>query len=301
MLGKRAPRRMFNLQNIKEFISKPLFDERVILKKDQSYPRISIVTPSFNQGQFLERTILSVLNQNYPNLEYIIIDGGSNDGSIEIIKKYSKYLSYWTSEKDKGQSNAINKGFEKSTGDILAWLNSDDIYLPGALVFISKYMEQNKNVEMVYGRCYIIDKDDKILKESYTVPFDPIFYLHKLISIAQPASFWRRSLYLIAGPLNEQNYTCMDHELFVRFIKIGATIVYIDRLFAGFRIHPASISGSGRLVSQYKKDISEIQKGILGYNPQRMDLLLKKLYLIIRHPYYNFRYIFSNIYKYIYR
>jgi glycosyltransferase involved in cell wall biosynthesis len=278
-----------------------LFDERVILKKDQSYPRISIVTPSFNQGQFLERTILSVLNQNYPNLEYIIIDGGSSDGSIEIIKKYSKYLSYWTSEKDKGQSNAINKGFEKSTGDILAWLNSDDIYLPGALVFISKYMEKNKNVEMVYGRCYIIDKDDKILKESYTVPFDPIFYLHKLISIAQPASFWRRSLYLIAGPLNEQNYTCMDHELFVRFIKIGATIVYIDRLFAGFRIHPASISGSGRLERQYREDILKIQKEIICYNPNKIGHLLKKFYLIIKYPYHNVRYFLSNFYKYIYR
>jgi len=292
---------MFNLQDIKEFISKPLFDERVILKKDQSYPRISIVTPSFNQGQFLERTILSVLNQNYPNLEYIIIDGGSSDGSIEIIKKYSKYLSYWTSEKDKGQSNAINKGFEKSTGDILAWLNSDDIYLPGALVFISKYMEKNKNVEMVYGRCYIIDKDDKILKESYTVPFDHIFYLHKLISIAQPASFWRRSLYLIAGPLNEQNYTCMDHELFVRFIKIGATIVYIDRLFAGFRIHPASISGSGRLERQYREDILKIQKEIICYNPNKIGHLLKKFYLIIKYPYHNVRYFLSNFYKYIYR
>ena len=120
-------------QEIKKFISKPLFDEKIILSKDSDYPRISIVSPSLNQAQFLEKTILSVLNQNYPNLEYIIIDGGSKDKSIKIIQKYEQYLTYWVSEKDKGQADAINKGFQRSTGQILAWLNTDDLYLPDTL------------------------------------------------------------------------------------------------------------------------------------------------------------------------
>ena len=112
----------------KEFVSKPVFNKTILLNKDLSWPKISVITPSYNQAEFLEKTILSVLNQNYPNLEYIIIDGGSSDGSVEIIKKYERYIAYWVSEKDDGMYEAINKGLKISTGDILAYLNSDDLY-----------------------------------------------------------------------------------------------------------------------------------------------------------------------------
>ena len=156
-------------QEIKEFVSKPLFDEKVLLNKDPSRPKISIVTPSYNQAEFLERTILSVLNQNYPNLEYIIIDGGSTDSSAEIIKKYERYLTYWVSEPDDGQADAINKGFAKATGDILAWLNSDDLYLPGALLKVKESF-QNAGIAFLYGHSILVDKEDRVIRILYTLP-----------------------------------------------------------------------------------------------------------------------------------
>ncbi len=163
--------RKFTSQEIKEFVSKPLFDEKVILNKDPSWPKISIVTPSYNQAEFLERTILSVLNQNYPNLEYIIIDGGSTDGSVEIIKKYEKYLSYWVSEKDRGQAHALNKGFEKATGDLVGWQNSDDIYLPGAFRKVAEVYRNNPNYDVYFGNIYFIAEEDNIIRD---LKFSPL-------------------------------------------------------------------------------------------------------------------------------
>jgi glycosyltransferase involved in cell wall biosynthesis len=178
-------------KKIKEFISKPLFDERIILNKDSSYPKISIVTPSYNQAQFLERTILSVLNQNYPNLEYIIVDGGSTDGSVEIIKKYEKYLAYWISKKDNGQADAINKGFQKSSGEILAWLNADDLYLPGTLLKVKKIFQKYRENNFIYGHSLLIDKEDNIMRVCYTVPQTYHSYIYdKGGNVFQGTVFW---------------------------------------------------------------------------------------------------------------
>ena len=127
------------------------------------YPKISIVSPSFNKREFIERCILSVLNQNYPNLEYIIIDGGSTDGSVEIIKKYEKYLTFWVSEPNNGQVNAINKGLHKTTGEITAWLNSDDFYYPGVFVKAAKEFLKNPNIDLLYGDSVLVSEKGKAL------------------------------------------------------------------------------------------------------------------------------------------
>src|SRR5882672_2272557 len=129
----------------------------------QPWPKVTIVTPSYNQGEFLEETIRSVLLQGYPNLEYIIIDGGSTDRSVEIIRRYEKWLAHWVSERDRGQSDAINKGFSRSTGDICAYLNSDDVYLPHALLSVARLFEKHPDAALLYGDCQLIDESSRVV------------------------------------------------------------------------------------------------------------------------------------------
>jgi len=160
------------------------------------YPKISIVTPSYNQGQYLEETILSVIGQNYPNLEYIIIDGGSTDNSVEIIKKYEKHLAYWVSELDNGMYEAVKKGFDKSTGEIMAWINSDDKYHMGAFSIVAEVFSNFQEISWItgvptafdeLGRCVLVA--NSVLWSKYT------FYLQKLSWIQQESTFWRRRLW----------------------------------------------------------------------------------------------------------
>lgn len=191
----------------------------------RQFPKISIVTPSFNQGKFLERTILSILNQNYPNLEYVIIDGGSTDGSQKIIKKYQKQLYYWESKLDRGQSHAVNKGFSKTNGEIMAWLNSDDILSPGALHLVASIFKKLDEVSWLTSLPSTINDQDYQL---YLAP--PPLYVRNFIKqgwytrkfmgfIIQEGTFWRRSLWDKAGgKLKEVSYS-MDLKLWQSFAE----------------------------------------------------------------------------------
>lgn len=231
----------FTSEKIREFVTKPLFDEKVVLPKEVSCPKISVVTPSLNQAQFLERTILSVLNQNYPNLEYIIIDGGSSDQSVDIIRKYEKYLAYWVSEPDKGQANAINKGFQKSTGEILAWLCSDDVYLPDSLMMVSTISTQKK-ADLIYGNTYLINQTDKIIGEHRNVRYSQIFaqsaIIDRIFSISQPSMFWKRELFNTVGGLNEELSNVLDNDLIIKFLLTGSKVEYCREFFSCERLHP---------------------------------------------------------------
>ncbi len=199
-------------------------------------PKVTVVTPSFNQARYLEETILSVLNQNYPNLEYFVIDGGSTDGSLEIIQKYADRLAGWVSEKDRGQTEAINKGFARATGDILAWLNSDDTYQPGAIAEAAAFLQTHPEAGMVYGDAHYIDEKSRVIGNFPAAQTD----YHKLrqgyVHIPQQSSFWRAELWREVGPLDPSFFFAMDYDLWVRLAKI-APLVYLPKMWANFRLH----------------------------------------------------------------
>jgi glycosyltransferase involved in cell wall biosynthesis len=199
-------------------------------------PLVSIVTPSYNQVQFLGKTIQSVLNQEYENLEYIIVDGGSSDGSLELIKTFENNLSGWVSEPDSGQSEAINKGFELAKGDILAWLNSDDLYYPWAVKRAVEGLTSHPEVGMVYGDTDLIDEDGQVIGKFNAQQTNYQRLMRGGVYIPQPAAFWRAELYRQVGPLDPSLYFAMDYDLWVRFAK-KAQILYMPDLWSSFRLH----------------------------------------------------------------
>jgi glycosyltransferase involved in cell wall biosynthesis len=196
---------------------------------------VSIITPSFNQAAYLEQTINSVLNQDYPHIEYIVMDGGSTDGSVEVIKKYADKLAYWISEKDRGQADAINKGFARATGEIIAWLNSDDYYLSGTVSAAVKAFEAHPDVTLVYGNMLAVDGEGKTFN---TLTYKQLT-LEDLLCfqiIGQPAVFMRRSAFQIAGGLDLNFHYMLDHHLWIRIAQQGQ-ILHVDQTWAAARYH----------------------------------------------------------------
>lgn len=197
-------------------------------------PRVSIVTPSFNQGSFLEETIRSVLLQGYPDLEYIVIDGGSTDQSVEIIRKYEPWLAYWVSEKDSGQAHAINKGFSHATGEICAYLNSDDVLCQNALSEVASFLDKRPEAALAYGDCQIIDELSKVNDRWLAPEFDLPELLFRCY-IAQPATFWRKSRMSAAGDFNAGMHYAFDYEMWLRMAAAGQTFSHVPLLLAQHR------------------------------------------------------------------
>jgi hypothetical protein len=207
-----------------------------------SYPKITIITPSYNQGQYLEETIRSVLLQNYPNLEYIIMDGGSSDNSVEIIQKYSNYITHWVSEPDRGQTHALNKGIALATGDILAYLNSDDYYQPGTLFKVAEYFLKFPKVDLLHGCCHYVNEQGEKMGEqlgniqSFAEILDLWGVWWQQRQFVQPEVFWSKEITNRIGEFREDLHYVMDYEYWCRILKAGGVIGRLESELSCFRL-----------------------------------------------------------------
>jgi glycosyltransferase involved in cell wall biosynthesis len=206
--------------------------------------KISIITPSYNQGQYLEETIQSVLDQGYPDLEYIIMDGGSTDHSVEIIKKYESRLQHWESGPDGGQADAINKGFRLATGDILAWINSDDYYRPGTLKEVAELFEPD-DLKIVFGECALYKEKTGRVKSSKVFKHAQSHKIEYSDYIIQPSSFWTRKTWELVGELNLKLNYSFDWEWFIRAQRAGAQFQPVNKILSVYRYHEQHKTGTG--------------------------------------------------------
>jgi glycosyltransferase involved in cell wall biosynthesis len=223
----------------------------------KAIPKISIITPSFNQGTFIEQTITSILDQNYANLEYVIIDGGSTDNTVEIIKKYNKHITYWISEKDNGQSHAINKGIRLISGEYFNWINSDDYLEKGSLKAISEIIEKEQNVLAICGYCRLFSEENDVSIISRNILSGSVENTLVNPMMNQPSTFYKSEAIKSLGGVNETLHYCMDLELWFRMIaKYGiCNVVLTNNLISHFRHHNESKTElfRGKFVSEHNQ------------------------------------------------
>lgn len=244
-------------------------------------PVISIVTPSYNQASMLERTIRSVLDQGYPRLQFVIQDGGSTDHSVEIIRRYEMHLHAWESAPDEGQAHAIETGFSRTDGQIMGWLNSDDILLPGALWEIARTYQQNPDVDVVYGHRLIIDEQDRQVGR-WMLPSNTHHYLKFADYLGQESVYWRRELWDRVHGIDRSFQFAMDWDLFLRFQRAGGRFHRIPRFLGGFRIH-RNQKTSACLENLGTREMNRLRKRELGHLPENRELAEQLVWLYWRN------------------
>jgi glycosyltransferase involved in cell wall biosynthesis len=237
----------------------PFLPER--MPDGSAWPRISIVTPNYNYVRYLETTIRSVLLQNYPNLEYIIQDDGSSDGSVDLIRRYQDHLTFWSTEPNSGQPAVINRGMRRSTGSILAYINSDDYYLPGAFAAAALHFHEHPDADLIYGRCRIVNEHEEKIGEQFgrLSRLDEVLDLWKVWwakrQIVQPESFWRRRIYERVGDFREDLYIVFDYEYWCRMLIHRAVFQPVDAELACFRIQPIQKTSNSKRGADEELDV----------------------------------------------
>jgi glycosyltransferase involved in cell wall biosynthesis len=246
------------------------------------YPKISLVTPSLNQGKFIEETIQSVLSQNYPNLEYLVMDGGSSDNTVTILKRYSTQLK-WVSEKDDGQTDAINKGLRMASGDILAYLNADDLLLPGTLLRVAQLFMEHPKAMWLTGQCRIIDESNREIRKLITMYKNMWLRLRHpsilLITdyISQPATFWRASVVNDVGDMDNSLHYTMDYDYWLRLYSKYPPL-FVPEYLAAFKIHPQSkTTSTGHKDVFVEEELSVIQRYTNSQTLRRLHILHRSL------------------------
>ena len=238
-----------------------------------NFPRITIVTPSYNQAKFLERTIRSVLEQGYPNLEYIIVDGGSTDGSVDIIRRYADRLAWWVSEPDNGQTDAINKGLRRATGEWVAWQNSDDIYYPGAFHDLATAAAKHPEAGLIIGDMMLIDEHDRPLRDIRYVQPSYKALLAEGMVLTNQSAFWRRGVHAEIGWMSEELHFSFDYEWFLR-LTLHVKAIHVGHIWGGLRLHDET-----KTSQQAQRFLDERKKFLTG---REMPLWQKKLYKLRR-------------------
>lgn len=249
--------------------------------------RFSIVTLSLNQRAYLQEALDSVLHQDYPAVEYIVVDPGSTDGSRELIEQYRGRLAQVIFEPDHGAADGLNKGFSRATGDVFGFLNADDLLLPGALRKVADFLLPRPEYDLVMGNGFITSADGTPIRRAIATSFTPFTFLHGGASFLQQATFFRREAYLKAGGFNVNNRTCWDGELFLHMVLKGAKVGFLREDLAKFRLHQASITGSGRANAAFQADCARMFQQTYGRPRRWHDSLLGSLLRgrrLVQHP-----------------
>jgi glycosyltransferase involved in cell wall biosynthesis len=245
--------------------------------------KISIVTISFNQRAYLQKTMDSVLGQGYPELEYIVVDPGSTDGSRELISSYKDRISKVVFEPDRGAADGLNKGFAAATGDIFGFVNSDDVLLPGAISSAAKFFDSHHDVDVVSGHSNLIGPDDRFFRRMFSNRMSINKFIYGGVLIIQPSTFFRRSIFERAGGFNANNGIAWDSELFLQMARAGGRFEVVNEFWSGYRLHPQSITGTTSSEKRINENVAEMIRIVKGRPARGYDKLLRMGCCTLRH------------------